>query len=124
MDSGNFLARVHEGMKVFDRQHHEIGKVERVQMSDDNPATLEVEAATPGNLRQRDDSLIDNIADVFAPDQLPEDVRSRLLQQGFLRLDTKGIFAADRYILPDQIISVTGDEVMLNVSKDELLKQH
>jgi hypothetical protein len=124
MDSGNFLARVHEGMKVFDRQHHEIGKVERVQMSDDNPATLEVEAATPGNLRQRDDSLINNIADVFAPDQLPEDVRSRLLQQGFLRLDTKGIFAADRYILPEQIISVTGDEVMLNVSKDELLKQH
>jgi hypothetical protein len=124
MDSGNFLAQVHEGMKVFDRQHHEIGKVERVQMSDDNPATPEVEAATPGNLRERDNSLIDNIADVFAPDELPEDVRARLMQQGFLKLDTRGLFAADRYILPDQIISVSDDEVMLNVSKDELLKQH
>jgi hypothetical protein len=124
MDSGNFLAQVHEGMKVFDRQHHEIGKVERVQMSDDNPATPEVEAATPGNLRERDNSLIDNIADVFAPDELPEDVRARLMQQGFLKLDTRGLFAADRYILPEQIISVSDDEVMLNVSKDELLKQH
>jgi hypothetical protein len=124
MDTGNFLAQVHEGMKVFDRQHHEIGKVERVQMSDDDPRTPEVEAATPGNLRQRDSSLIDNIADVFSPDRLPHDVQSRLMQQGFLRLDTKGLFAADRYILPDQIISVSNDEVMLNVSKDELLKPH
>jgi hypothetical protein len=94
-----------------------------VQMSDDNPATEEVEAATPGNLRERDDSLIDNIAEVFAPDELPEEVRERLFQQGFVRIDSAGLFAADRYVTPDQIMSVSGDALTLNVSKDELLKR-
>jgi hypothetical protein len=123
MDTGNLLPKVREGMKVLDRLHHEIGTVERVQMSDDDPATEEVEAATPGNLRQRDDSLIDNLAEVFAPDELPEEVRERLFQQGFVRIDSAGLFAADRYVTPDQIMSVSGDALTLNVSKDELLKR-
>jgi hypothetical protein len=123
METANLLPKVREGMKVFDRLHHEIGTVERVQMSDDNPATEEVEAATPGNLRERDDSLIDNIAEVFAPDELPEEVRERLFQQGFVRIDSAGLFAADRYVTPDQIMSVSCDALTLNVSKDELLKR-
>jgi hypothetical protein len=123
MDTGNLLPKVREGMKVFDRLHHEIGTVERVQMSDDDPATEEVEAATPGDLRQRDDSLIDNLAEVFAPDELPEEIRERLFQQGFVRIDSAGLFAADRYVTPDQIMSVSGDALTLKVSKDELLKR-
>ena len=122
MDTGNFLAQVHEGMKVYDRMHNEIGTVDYVQMSDDNPATEEVEAATPGNLRERDDSLIDNIAEAFKPDELPEEVRERLLQEGFIRIDSAGLFAADRYVAADQIMSVSGDELTLKVSKDELVK--
>ena len=122
MDTGNFLAQVHEGMKVYDRMHNEIGTVDYVQMSDDNPATEEVEAATPGNLRERDDSLIDNIAEAFKPDELPEEVRERLLQEGFIRIDSAGLFAADRYVAADQIMSVSGDELTLKVSKDELIK--
>jgi hypothetical protein len=122
MDTGNFLAQVHEGMKVYDRMHNEIGTVDYVQMSDDNPATEEVEAATPGKLRERDDSLIDNIAEAFKPDELPEEVRERLLQQGFIRIDSAGLFAADRYVAADQIMSVSGDELTLKVSKDELIK--
>ena len=122
MDTGNFLAQVHEGMKVYDRMHNEIGTVDYVQMSDDNPATEEVEAATPGKLRERDDSLIDNIAEAFKPDELPEEVRERLLQQGFIRIDSAGLFAADRYVAADQIMSVAGDELTLKVSKDELIK--
>ena len=122
MDTGNFLAQVHEGMKVYDRMHNEIGTVDYVQMSDDNPATEAVEAATPGNLRERDDSLIDNIAEAFKPDELPEEVRKRLLQQGFIRIDSAGLFAADRYVAADQIMSVAGDELTLKVSKDELIK--
>lgn len=122
MDTGNFLAQVHEGMKVYDRLNNEIGKVDRVQISDDNPATEEVEAATPGTLHERDRGLIDNIAAVFSPDELPEEIRERLLQQGFVRIDSAGLFAADRYVLPDQILSVTDDAVTLNVSREELLK--
>jgi hypothetical protein len=122
MQTGNFLAQVREGMRVYDRLHNEIGTVERVQMSDDNPATEEVEAVTPGNLDQRDDSLIDNIAEAFAPDELPEEVRERLLQRGFIRIDSSGLFAADRYVTPDQIMSVSGDALTLKVSRDELMR--
>lgn len=120
----NPLAHVQEGMKVYDSARHEIGKVDRVQMSDDNPATDEAEAATPGRIAERRDTLADNIAELFAPDELPHDVRARLLQKGFIRLDAKGLFAADRYILADQIAAVSGDAVTLKVSKDELAKKH
>jgi hypothetical protein len=124
MDTGNFLAHVHEGMKVFDSQQHEIGTVDYVKMSDDNPATDAPEQVEARDPAARDDSLIDNIADVFAPDDLPEEIRDRLLQGGFLRIDSKGLLAADRYIMPSQISTVAGDAVTLNVSKDELLKKH
>jgi hypothetical protein len=120
----NFLARVHEGMKVFDSAHHEIGTVDRVQMSDDDPATPGVEAATPGELEPRKRNFIDNIAEVFDPDELPVAVRARLLQQGFVRIDASGLFAADRYVTPDQILAISGDELTLRVSKDQLLKKH
>lgn len=123
MENGNFLAQIHEGMKVYDRLHNEIGTVEYVRMSDDDPTTEEVEAVTPGNPAERDDSLIDVIADAFAPDGLPDEIRDRLLQQGFIRIDSSGLFAADRYVLPDQIMSVSGEAVTLNVSRDELVKR-
>ncbi len=125
MDTGNFLAQVQEGMKVYDRLHHEIGKVEYVKIGDDNPETPESEAAAPSNYRERDETLIDNLAEVFAPeDDVPEEMRDRLLLAGFVRIESKGLFASDRYVMPDQIMSVSGDTVTLNVSKDELVRKH
>jgi hypothetical protein len=124
MQTGNPLMQITKGMKVYDRLHNELGTVERVQMSDDDPSTVEVEAAEPAPIKQRDDTFIDNLAEVFAPDELPEEVRERLLQQGFIRIDSAGLFASDRYVMPDQIMSVSGDEVMLKVSKDELVKRN
>ena len=125
MQTANPLTRITEGMKVYDRLHHEIGKVDRVQIGDDDPTTLEVEAAAPADLRTRDESILDSVAEVFAPDDdIPEEIRERLLQQGFIRIDSSGLFSADRYVLPDQIMSVSGDAVTLNVSKDELIKEH
>ena len=46
------------------------------------------------------------------------------MQQGFIRIDSAGLFAADRYVTPDQIVSVSGDALTLNVSQDELMKRH
>lgn len=123
MQTGTSLRFIEEGMKVFDRERHEIGKVEYVQFGDDDPETPEVEAAAPNTLRDRDDSLIDNIAEVFAPaDEVPEELREKLLHQGFVRLDAAGLFASDRYITPEQIASVSDDGLMLNVTKDQLIK--
>jgi hypothetical protein len=123
MQDGNILAQINEGMKVYDRLHHEIGTVDRVKMSDDNPATEEAEAVTATEIPQRNKTFLSAIAEAFHPDELPEEMRERLLQAGFIRLDSSGLFAADRYVMPDQIMSVAGDSVTLNVSKDELMKR-
>ena len=39
-------------------------------------------------------------------------------------MDADGLFAADRYVLPEQISSVAGDRIMLKVSKVQLQKAH
>ncbi len=124
MQAGHSLRSVEQGMKVFDRSRNEIGKVEWVQFGDDDPETPEIEASEPSRLDTRDDTLLDVVARAFRSDDLPEVVRQRLLQQGFVRIDADGLFAADRYVTPDQIDSVTADGLMLNVSKDDLLKRH
>lgn len=123
METGNFLAQIQEGMRVYDRLNHEIGTVDHVQMSDDNPATPEPEAVTPGNPPERKTGLMAALAEAFAADELPDVIRERLLQEGFIRIDSNGLFAADRYVLPDQIMSVTGEAVTLKVSRDELVKR-
>lgn len=118
------LRSVHEGMKVFDASHKEIGRVDWVQFGNDNPSTEDAEARTTEGMEKREDSLIDNVVDAFCVDDLPEPVRQRLLMQGFIRIDAAGLFAADRYVLPEQIGSVSGDELMLTVDKDALMKRH
>lgn len=122
MNTNGTLRFVEEGMKVFDRERHQIGTVEYVQFGEDDPETPEFEAVQPDK-EVHDDRLLHTIAEAFAPqDDIPEELRQKLLLQGFVRLDADGLFAADRYIMPSQIESVSGDGLMLKVSKDELLK--
>jgi hypothetical protein len=115
---------IHTGMRVLDANRNEIGKVEdfRFSENEDNPGVEP--AALDADATGEDHSLIGDLARTFAPDDLPQTLRDRLLREGYVRLDTKGLFAADRYILPDQIASAAGDELTLNVSKDELMKRH
>jgi len=121
MQTSASLRFVEQGMRVFDREHHEIGKVEWVQFGDDDPDTLEVEASGPR--RDRDDvNLFDVIAKAFTSDNVPDELRDRLVHQGFVRIDADGLFQADRYVMPDQIDSGSSDGMTLNVTKDELIK--
>jgi hypothetical protein len=115
---------IYRGMKVFDRTQKHIGKVDdfRFSENEDNPDVQPAELDATD--RRHDNSLVENIAEAFGAEQLPEVLRDRLLTEGYIRLDTDGLFAADRYILPDQIASTTADAVILNVSKDELIKHH
>jgi hypothetical protein len=66
---------------------------------------------------------MENIAEAFRSDELPEALQDRLLTEGYIRLDTDGLFASDRYILPEQITSTSGDEIMLKVNKSDLMKR-
>jgi hypothetical protein len=116
------LRNVHEGMKVFDHDHHEIGRVDWVRFGADDPSTPEIEAVTPG-AEPEDDSLIDVVARAFRTDEIPEELRERMLEQGFVRIDADGLFAADRYVMPDQIGSIGDDGIVLTVKKDDLYKR-
>lgn len=116
------LRFVEEGMKVFDRSHHEIGKVEWVQFGDDDPDTPAVESSGLSRLDDGEPTLLGLFARAFRSDELPDEVKEKLLHQGFVRIDADGLFAADRYVTPDQIDSVSGEGLMLNVERDQLVK--
>ena len=122
MQTHTSLRQIQEGMKVIDRTNKQIGEVEMVMFGDDDPATPELETSGLSQ-RGRRDTLIENIADAFRTDELPEEVREKLLHQGFIRVDADGLFAADRYVMPEQISRVDADAVTLTVSKDELIKR-
>lgn len=121
----NILRDIHQGMKVYDSGNHEIGKVEWVQNGADNPSTPDLEAtSTEGMEEPRRHGLLDDLADAFRTDDLPEEIRERLLMQGFVRIDAEGLFAADRYVTPDQIAGVSDDKLQLSVEKSALMKRH
>jgi hypothetical protein len=117
------LRDIREGMKVYDSTDKHIGEVEMVKFGDDDPATPQVESSGISATENQSNTLLDNIAEAFHPDDIPDEMREMLLLQGFVRIDADGLFAADRYVLPDQIRSVDHDRVTLNVSKSDLLKK-
>jgi len=115
---------VHVGMKVFDRMNNEIGKIDDFKFSENEDQPDVIPEDVDASDRRRDGGLVQDIAEAFLPDDLPDVLRDRMLTEGYVRLDTKGLFASDRYIFPEQIDSTSGDALLLNVSKDELMKRH
>lgn len=116
---------VREGMTVYDREDKKIGTVERLYFGsgstvDRDEYDMPVE---PGRVDLPGNALVDAIANVFDPTDIPEEMQQRLLQSGFIRIDGAGLFAADRYVMPEQIASVSDEAVYLKVAKDELLKR-
>ncbi len=120
MDNENVvLSNIHEGMPVFDLDGHKIGKVDFVQLSSGDVAGRG--SATPSPM-DRETSIVDDFAKAFAAsDNLTDDVKSRLLFSGFVRMDSDALFRSDRYILPEQIGYVSGEEVHLNAKFKDLV---
>jgi len=124
--ASRILTRIYEGMTVYDRTGDKIGTVEHVylgavseeaDMRGGGPGT----ASSPG---KSESSLIEDFARaIFPADQVPEPLRQRLLRHGFIRINSTGLFAADRYVMPDQIADVSEDRVTLRAIRDELIKR-
>jgi hypothetical protein len=117
------LTGVKEGMHVHDVNDQHVGKVRFVKLSDEGPLTTGVATATvsPAEVN-RDESLVTEVAETIVPDDaddLPVEMRERLIREGYVRIDT-GFLRADRFVTPDQIQSISDDVVMLSITKDTL----
>jgi hypothetical protein len=126
--SQSILSLVHEGMDVYDVKDDRIGSVDFVHFgaASETQQELGTGPASPApadNVQMREDTIIDNIAEAFVPNEIPQPLQEKLLLSGFIRLDTAGLFAADRYITPDQISGVVDDKVQLSVTRDQLIKR-
>jgi hypothetical protein len=120
------LTQVYEGMTVCDQAGDKIGTVEYVYLGELTEADEEeygFGASTASALGSSEGSLIEEFArDVILTEQVPDTLRDWLLHQGFIRINSTGFFAADRYATPAQIASISNDHVMLRVSRNELIK--
>lgn len=120
------LEQVREGMEVRDASGEHIGSVRNVYFGEDAGTT---QPHSAGAATARDPSILGNniVTDVaqaiFGDDDLPETFRARLINNGFIRVDGNGLLARDRYVMREQIASVSGDVVHLNVTRDELIKR-
>jgi hypothetical protein len=111
------MSRVHEGMRVVDASGDEIGKVQFVQMGDP-------EAVTDMGNDGRPTELIGQIAQAVFPDErepdVPEPLQSELRRTGYIKIDGPDLRDTDRYASSRHVGLVNGDEVRLNVRKDQL----
>ena len=111
---------------MYDRAGDKIGTVEEIYFGAvDQDAEKRGSgpgiAPAPG---RPETSLIEDFAKAFAPtDQMAESLRQRLLRHGFIKIDSTGLFAADRYVMPDQIADVSEGRITLLVTRDELIKR-
>ncbi|MEO7221903.1 MAG: hypothetical protein ABIY37_05470 [Devosia sp.] len=115
-------AEIQIGMKVFDSERREIGKVDGLKYPE-NVTAPGVEPATVGAADREDATIVDAVAGAFGREDVPEPLRSQLLRDGYVHLDAKGLFARNRYILPEQISRLDADGILLNVTKDALIKR-
>ncbi|HEX5501459.1 MAG TPA: hypothetical protein VFW96_02480 [Thermomicrobiales bacterium] len=121
------LRRVTEGMDVYNPDGGKAGTVSAVFFGAGD------ESADIHNVERggRDPNLPGGAGEVTlgavlgpfgAPDDLPAEVRSRLLRSGYIRVNSAIPFVADRYATPDQIAAVGADRVTLRVPTDDLPK--
>ena len=55
-------------------------------------------------------------------DAIPQTLRARLMEQGFVQVKGAGLVGSARYVTPHQIASVQKEEVHLNVTHDRLVR--
>src|SRR5437016_3925355 len=128
---------IRKGMAVYDVNNEYIGKVELVHPGLERAANqtgnlvptdvppADVPEVLPGSVIASnftgdtrpqavgEETPAGIVADIFAPDQLPPELLERLQQHGFIRIEGRGLFARDRYVMLDQVASVAADRVLL-----------
>jgi hypothetical protein len=112
------LTNIREGMLVLDSNGDSVGTVEEIFLGTGDD---EAEAYTTQTVVGPDDGgITPDIAETFGEGyEMPDVMRRRLLNHGYIRIDTG--FGADRFAMADQVAGVSDDGVHLNVPGDELV---
>lgn len=116
------LMHIRRGMEVHDADGGKVGSVDVVYFGSTGPSSVEAGAGparASGDVEE--DSFFEDLAHAFTgdDDNIPETLRGRLMQNGYIRIDT-GLLGGHRYATPESIAGVRGDNVIL-VSGAELL---
>ena len=122
--ASDVMARVKDKAAVYDRDGKHVGKVDGLFMgAEADAAQAGVIPQTPAGTEDAGSrGLIADMTDVFgAAGNLPDVVRNRMRQQGFIRIDP-GLLGGHRYALREHIASAEGDRVTLNITRDGLIK--
>ena len=80
-DRENMVKKIEEDMKVYDNSGDEIGTVEFIHFSEAGGGEHSVAAAPPEQPTESD--LMDFIRKMFGADNLPQELRERLLTRCF-----------------------------------------
>jgi hypothetical protein len=113
---------IEEGFDVRDVKNDHIGTVRTFRFSDDDPRTEVAETETTAGVADRErNDIVSNVLEVFVDDDdLPQELRERLLRQGFVRID-QGLFAPDLFATMEQVARVADRTVYLNIARDQLI---
>lgn len=111
----NALHHVRTGMRVVDASGEEVGTVDDLKMGDPGAVTAAGQTSGQG------DPISEVAADLTGrePDVPPQQAE-RMLREGYLKVDGKGLFSTDFYARAEQVARVEGDTVHLGVGRDEL----
>ena len=114
------IGLVHEGMHVVDSSGEDIGRVEAVSMGDPEAST------TAGNEERGRGGALGAVADVFGGERepdVPEPLRSRLVREGYIKVDGPNLLESDRYVPSEYVRDVSEDRVQLSVPKERLTRE-
>jgi hypothetical protein len=117
--------RIGEGMPVYDREGEAVGIVDVVYLGGASDEAIE-RALDPERAPPTPAGEI--VRTAFETDEMPGEMRARLMKQGYIRVKGDDISGLRRYLGPEQIdgiftLDVEGtiqDAVRLRVSREEL----
>jgi hypothetical protein len=125
------LGQAKPDMHVYDRLGRKVGKVDGIfagggDHGPEAPAVVPVAMPVPTQMPLIEpvtrSETVPEFDDVIEPgDDMPKEVRERLMHNGFIRVDA-GFLKRHRYALREQIDKVEADRVVLNVVADDLFK--
>lgn len=125
--SRSVLSRIRKDMDVFDVNGDKVGHVEDMYFGadTDDPKTYGAGAASTGTPRAvNDGGVIGDLARaVFDDHDMPDTLRNRLMNEGFIRIEPGTLFGSDMFATPDQIVSVSEDGVHLNIDGKSLIRR-